>query len=113
MVTTTSIWTRAEQPLFNAWEATTPFGEFFLHEPRYEKWYRDLWAQDEALRHYKILLAALEVHEQFPAPPRCLTRNASIAFSPSPAIRDQPPPTYRELRAAAREVRRRPRAYTI
>lgn len=113
MVTTSSLWTGAEQALSNAWEAVTPFDNFFLHEPRFEQWYRDLWAQDEAYRHHKILLSTLERHEQYPTPPKCLTRSASIAYSPSPVQKQMPPQEREEMRATAREVRRRPRAFTI
>ena len=73
MSTTSSIWATAEQPLFNAWESMTPVDEFYQHEPRFEQWYRDLYAQDKAQRHYMILFAALTRHCQRPTPPKCLT----------------------------------------
>lgn len=111
--TTTSLWTGSEQPIFNAWECATPVDEFFEREPCYEQWYRDLHAQDEAHRHFMMVLAALNRHQHDPSPPRCFTKGAGIAYSPSPPSDTGALHEFSEMRAAVKEVRTRRRANTI
>ena len=114
-----SLWTAAEQPIFNAWESLTPVEAFYEHEPRFEQWYRDLHAQDEAYRHYILLLGALNRQQQSPALPKCLTAgDVAMVFTPTPsppveegdvkALQD-----YDDMRAALGEVRTRRRRKTI
>jgi hypothetical protein len=118
MATSSGLWTAAEQPIFNLCEALTPVDDFYQHEPRYEQWYRDLHAQDEAYRHFKILLAALDRHQQSPALPKCLTGEVTLIYTPTPS----PPAAeeenrslqdYEDMRAVVDEVRSRRRAKTI
>lgn len=119
MATSSSLWTAAEQPIFNLWEALTPIDDFYQHEPRYEQWYRDLHAQDEAYRHFKILLAALDRHRQDPAPPKCLTGEVTLIYTPTPSPHaadeehNKSLQDYEDMRAAAEQVRGRLRAKTI
>ena len=114
MAATKSLWTEEEQPIFNAWEALTPIDKFYQHEPRYEEWYRDLSAQDDAYRHSMILLIALNRYALNPTLPRCLTRDARSAYTPSPpARRHQPLQKFDEMRAAVGEIRGRRWAVTI
>jgi len=114
MASTKSLWTEEEQPIFNAWESLTPIDEFYQHEPRYQEWYRNLFAQDDAYRHSMILLIALNRYALNPTLPRCLTRDARSAYTPSPPVRRrQPLQNYDEMRAAVGEIRGRRRAVTI
>ena len=118
MAPSTSLWTTAEQPIFNLWEALTPVDDFYQHEPRYEQWYRDLHARDEAFRHFAILLAALNRHQQSPALPKCLTGEVAVIYTPTPSPvaakkEDESLQDYEDMRAVVGEVRSRGRAKTI
>jgi hypothetical protein len=118
MATSSSLWTAAEQPIFNLWEALTPVDDFYRYEPRYEQWYRSLHAQDEASRHFTILLAALNRYQQSPALPKYLTGEVALIYTPTPSPpaaeeEDRSPQDYEDMRAAAEQVRGRRRAKTI
>lgn len=116
--TSTSLWTAPEQPIFNNWESLTPVDEFYQHEQRYEQWYRDLHAQDEAQRHSMLLLAALNRHEQSPTLPKCMTvGDVALISTPTPSPiaeeEDKALQDYEDMRAAVMVVRNRRRAKTI
>ena len=115
---TSDLWTASEQPIFNAWESLTPVDDFFKHEPRYEQWYRDLHAQDEAYRHFMLLLAALNRHQHDPAPPKCLTGEVALIYTPTPSPLAEGQHAralghFAEMRAAVDHVKNRRRAKTI
>lgn len=117
-ITSTSLWTVAEQPIFNNWESLTPVDEFYQHEQRYEQWYRDIHAQDEAQRHSMLLLAALNRHEQSPTLPKCMTIGDVALISmpaPSPGAEeeDKALQDYEDMRAAVEKLRSRRRAKTM
>ena len=116
--TSTSLWATVQQPIFNSWESLTPVDEFYQHEQRYERWYRDLHAQDEAQRHSTLLLAALNRHEQSPMLPKCMTVGGVALIStptPSPTAEEdyKALQDYEDMRAAVEGVKNRRRAKTI
>lgn len=111
-ITSTSLWTAAEQPIFNNWESLTPVDEFYQHEHSYEQWYRELHAQDEAQRYSMLLLAAINHHEQNRKLPKCMTIGDVALISmptPSPGAEeeDKALQDYEDMRAAVEELKSR------
>jgi hypothetical protein len=73
--------------------------------------------QDEAYRHFLTHLAALNRHQHDPAPPKCLTREVALIYTPTPS-----PPAkeqnkvlhdFEDMRDAVNGVKSRRRANTI